>query len=230
MTVAAGECVLRGIGWLSGQPTGFQDALLSAGIWREVAPQTTINHGGDKDGGVWGIAAGQINLTSVLGASSSPVADIQLPGSWGGFGPIFRRPRAAIAFAAVPSLVLLVPQARLQRILAEHPAWWQALGELATDLAFRYGGGLGDMLITNTRQRCAALLLRLGDCRRRDNDQGHPVTISCSQDAFAAMANLSRQGAGIVLRQLAEVGLIRLHYGRITILEAAAMRRMVDLD
>lgn len=230
MNIFAGERVLRGTGWLGRQPAGFQDALLRAGIWRDVAPQTTINRGGDEDGGVWGIAAGQINLTSALGASSSPVADIQLPGSWGGFGPIFRRPRAADAVAAVPSLVLLVPQARLQRILAENPAWWQALGELAADFAFRYGGGLGDTLIPDTRQRCAALLLRLGDCRWRDNDLGVPVTINCSQDTFASMANLSRQGAGVVLRQLAGAGFIRLQYKSITIVEAAAMRKLVDLD
>lgn len=228
VNIDEGVELLRRIGWLSSQPSAFQQALLDAGDWRQVKPGTTINRGGDENGGVWGIASGQMNMTSVLGTSSSPVADIQLPGSWGGFGPIFRRPRGADATARLPSLILFVPQLRLERVLNNHPVWWRAMGELAAGTAFRYGGSLGDTLIRDTRERCAALLLRLGDCRRRDNELGLPVTIICSQDEFAALANLSRQGAGIVLRQLADAGMISLGYRAINILDAGAMRALLD--
>jgi CRP-like cAMP-binding protein len=228
MKIEEGRELLQRVGWLSRQPTAFQQALFDVGDWRHVKPGKTINHGGDENGGVWGIASGQMNMTSVLGTSSSPVADIQLAGSWGGFGPIFRRPRGADATARLPSLILFVPQLPLERVLNDHPAWWRALGELAAGTAFRYGGSLGDTLIRNTLERCAALLLRLSDCRRRDNELGIPITISCSQDEFAALANLSRQGAGIVLRQLADSGMISLGYRAIIILDAGAMRALLD--
>ena len=228
MQIVDAARLLTDAGWLSRQPLEFQQRLVAAGEWREVEAGTTINRAGDDSGGVWGIAAGQMNMTSALGVSGSPVGDIQLPGSWGGVGPIFRRPRGADATARMQSLVLYVPQARLQRLLAENPAWWQAMGELATDLAFRYAGGLGDMMIRNTNERCAAVLLRLADCRRRDRELGLPVTIHCSQDEFAAIANLSRQRAGIILRDLVNRNYVELGYSTITVVAAGPLRRMID--
>ena len=228
MNINEGGQLLRRFGWLSRQTVAIQQALFDAGDWRQVKPGTTINRGGDENGGIWGIASGQMNMTSVLGTSSSPVADIQLPASWGGFGPIFRRPRGADATARLLSLVLFVPQLRLEQVLNEHPAWWKAMGELAADTSFRYGGSLADTMIRDTRERCAAVLLRLGDCRRRDNELGLPVTVVCSQDEFAAMANLSRQRAGMALRQLADADTISLGYRAINILDAGAMRALLD--
>ena len=102
------------------------------------------------------------------------------------------------------------------------------MGELATDLAFRYAGGLGDMMIRNTNERCAAVLLRLADCRRRDRELGLPVTIHCSQDEFAAIANLSRQRAGIILRDLVNRNYVELGYRTITVVSAGPLRSMID--
>lgn len=228
MNLVEAARLLTSTGWLSRQPPKFQEAILAIGNWRDVEPGTTINRAGDDSGGVWGIAAGQMNLTSALGVCTSPVGDIQLPVSWGGFGPIFRRPRGANGTARLQSLVLYVTQARLELLLRENPRWWQAMGELATDVAFRYAGGLGDALIRNTQERCAAILLRLADCRQRDRELGLPVTIACSQDEFAALANLSRQRAGIVLRDLAETNFIELGYRTITIASAEPLRAMID--
>jgi CRP-like cAMP-binding protein len=200
---------------------------LALGDWREVSANTTINRAGDDIGGVWGIAAGQIDLTSALGAEDSPIADIQMPGSWGGIGPLFGRQRGANATAPVPSLIFVVPQARLNRLLAEHPVWWRSMGELAADLAFRYAGGLGDMLIGNAQKRCIAILTRLADCRREDPILGLPVSIACSQERFASIANMSGSAVGEVLRELRRRKLIDLGYRTITIIDAGGLRRLI---
>jgi len=119
-----------------------------------------------------------------------------------------------------------VPQARLQALLAAEPAWWRPIGMLATELAFRYGGATGDLLIRDGRRRALAVLLRLAGSRHRD--RAAPPTIHISQSEFAAAANLSRHPAGEILREMAGQGLVGLGYGQIIVHDAAALRALVD--
>jgi CRP-like cAMP-binding protein len=219
---------LSRIGWLSEQPAAFRQAILENADWREVAPDQNVSRAGDESGGIWGIVMGQVDMMSGLGAVDSPIVDIQLPGSWAGTGPLFGKARGADAIARTPSMLAFVSQPRLLRILAAHPDWWQAFGKLNTDLMFRYGLGLTDMLLRDPRRRCAAVLLRLCDCRLRDNPVGMPVTITCSQDEFGAMTNLSRQVAGGILRELERQGYLKAGYRSITLINAIPLRAIVN--
>lgn len=212
--------------WISRQPDAFQRALIDIVVWRQVEAGTTINHATDEAGGIWGLARGQIDVASALSEPGSPVGDLYLPGQWAGIGPIFGRPRGADGTARVASLVAMVPLQRLQALLYGNPGWWECLGQLATDLTFRYGGVIGDLLIRDARQRCIAVLLRLADCRHRD--PATPPTIILNHAGLAAASNMSRHPAGEVLRELDSLGLIALGYGRVTIIDAAQLRAIVD--
>jgi CRP-like cAMP-binding protein len=223
-----GAELLTRIGWLSRQSAAFQRSLLEIGDWRFAGSGETISRTGDESGGIWGIAAGQIDIMSGLGVAESAIVDIHLPGDWGGTGPLFCKARGADAVARTPSLLAFVPQSRLLRLLTACPAWWQAFGELNTDLMFRYALGLADMLLRDPKQRCVAVLLRLCDCRLRDNAAGMPVTIMCSQDEFGTMTNLSRQAAGGILRYLERLGHIKVGYRSITLIDARQLRAMID--
>jgi CRP/FNR family transcriptional regulator, cyclic AMP receptor protein len=212
--------------WISRQPQAFQRAVLDIAVWRHVESGTTINHAADETGGIWGVARGQIDIASALGVPGSPVGDIYLPGQWAGIGPVFGRPRGADGTARVASLVAMVPFNRLQLLVRDNPVWWECLGQLANNFAFRYGGAVGDLLIRDSRQRCIAVLLRLGGCRHGDPAQ--QPTIILSQSDLAAAANLSRHPAGEVLRELDSLGHIDTGYGKVTILDAQALRAIVD--
>lgn len=212
--------------WISRQPQAFQRALLAIAVWRHVEAGTTINRAADEAGGIWGVARGQIDIASALGVPGSPVGDLSLPGQWGGAGPIFGRPRGADGTARVASLVAMVPLHRFQALLRDNPGWWECVGQLANHLSFRYGGMVGDLLIRDSRQRCIAVLLRLADCRHRNPPT--PLTIILNHADLAAAANLSRHPAGEVLRELDALGLIELRYRQVTILDAPALRAIVD--
>jgi CRP-like cAMP-binding protein len=227
MENTAGAALLSRIGWLGGQPAAFRQAMLAIADWRVVAPGQTVSRAGDDRGGIWGIAAGQISMMSGFDVVESTIVDIQLPGSWGGTGPLFRKARGADAVARTPSLLAFVAQSRLLRLLDGHSSWWQALGELNTDLMFRYGLSLADMLLRDPTQRCVAVLLRLCDCRLRDYAVGLPVKIMCSQDEFGTMTNLSRQAAGGILRDLERQGHIEVRYRTITLIHAKSLRAMI---
>ncbi len=225
MTVAAAQLLTRD-GWLGHQPTAFQAALLDIVIWRHVEAGTTINYAGDADGGIWGVAQGQLDMISAVSAVDSPVADIHLPGSWGGMAPLLGRTRVSNGTARIPTLMAVVPLSRLQQLLGQHPEWWECIAQLAMDFAVHYGGATGDLLIRDSRQRCIAVLLRLADCRHVD--RAMPPTIIISHGDLAAASNMSRHPAGEVLRELDALGHIDLGYRQVTILDALALRAIAD--
>ena len=212
--------------WLSRQPEDFRRALFEIVTWRRIQMGFTINPAGADSGGIWGVASGQVDITSAWSTAESPIADIYLPGQWAGIGPIFGQPRGADGTTRVDSLIAYTPLPRLQAMLREHPEWWFCFGQLALESAFRYGGATGDLLIGNSRQRCIAVLLRLGNCRR--SDPAAPPAIILSHSDLANAANLSRHTAGEVLRDLDAAGLIELSYRQIVICNPAALRAIVD--
>lgn len=228
MAPADGAALLRRIGWLSGTSPEFQKRLLGAAIWRSVEPGLVFNRAGDMQAGIWGVASGQVNLTSGLGASDSPSADIHLPGSWGGFGPIFLGHRGANAEPAVPSVLAFVPYRALLQILDRHPSWWMFMGRLSSLHAFRYGTAVGDLLITDSRRRLVAVLLRLADCRHRDSGLGLPIRLRMTQAQLAHSANLSRQLVGPLLKDLDGMQAITAGYREIVVRDAALMRGLID--
>jgi CRP-like cAMP-binding protein len=212
--------------WISQQPEEFRAALSDILIWREVDAGSTINHAGDVNGGMWGVARGQVDLCAALSVTDSPISDIHLPGRWGGTGPIFGRPRAANGTVRTDALIAFAPLSRLQALLRDHPEWWECIGQLAIEYAYRYGGALGDSMIRDARQRCITMLLRLADCRHMD--PAAPPTIILSQGDLAAVANMSRLPVGMVLRELDELGFIDHGYRQITIRNAPALRAIVE--
>jgi CRP/FNR family transcriptional regulator, cyclic AMP receptor protein len=225
MTFPTEIAVLLKRGWLSRLPADVQNALLDAAVWREIDEGQTFNQGGDDQGGIWGLARGQVDAISAESVPETPIADIILPGHWGGLAPLFGYPRAAHGTTRVSTLVAWLPQPRILALLADHPAWWAHFGALAMENARRYGGALADALIRDPKRRCIAVLLRLTDCRMNGDA---PTTIIFTQDQPAGAANMSRYPTGEVLHGLAAEGLITLGYSRITVNNPAALRAIVD--
>ena len=75
MTLPAESAVLLQRGWFSRLPADVQRALLDAAVWREIAEGQTFNRGGDEEGGIWGVARGQIDAVSAVSAPDTPIAD-----------------------------------------------------------------------------------------------------------------------------------------------------------
>jgi CRP/FNR family cyclic AMP-dependent transcriptional regulator len=215
-------------GWLSAQPGYFQESMLAIATWHDIAAGAAFNRGGDTSGGIWGIEHGQIDLASAVSTPDTPLADVYLPGQWGGIGPLFGQFRAADGIARRPTRVLYVAKPRLLELLGEHPGWWEHFGALAASFAFRYGGAVGDLLLRDASRRCIAVLLRLAGCRW--NDDALPVTIVFTQDELAGAANMSRFPVGKLLRDLERRGLVAIGYRSMTIIDAARLRAIVDSD
>lgn len=224
LDIVGGTQTLVSQGWLSGMPAEFRQQLMSMLIWRKFAAGTPIFWGGDESGGIYGVASGQLDL--VLAARvDAPIGHIGLPGSWHGLGPLFGSPRTTNVMARTDSLLALAPISALNAYLSRYPDAWRYFGRLAFEYALQFGGGMVDLTNADSRQRSIAVLLRFAGCRRTGDA---PVAVQLTQAQLAESASLSRHPTGAILRELADMGLISLAYGSITLNDPAALRALLE--
>jgi len=185
--------------------------------------------GKEADADVFGLAHGVLEMTTVFGAPDTPLTHLARPVYWFGYGPILSgKPRRASIIARSEVWLAQVSQRAIRELLAAHPQWWREFATIALEYGDLAANVAADLLIRNSERRCAAVLLRLGGCRFEDPADGEPRSTPLTQDELAAMANLSRNSAGTILRGLAGRGLIDLQYGSVSVRAPAALRVLVD--
>lgn len=229
MEAEEGFAVLTQRGWLSTVPAAFRRAVLARSIWRHCEPGAPITLGGAENGDLFGIARGTIEVTTIFGRADTPMVHIAGAVFWLGYGPIISgQLRRASVNARSPVWLARTPQNAVMDVLTARPEWWRHLGGLALEYGDIASNIAADLMIRDSRRRCAAVLLRLSGCRFGPPMDDTPVEAPVTQDELAAMANLSRNSVGTVLRALASDGLLEIGYGAITVSDPAALRTLVD--
>jgi len=118
-----------------------------------------------------------------------------------------------------------IPQAAIILLMQEHPELALHLLRNVGNIFARMALVVGDAMIRQPRNRLIAVLLRVGECRVEGADS---VDVPIGQQELAGMANLSRQKASEVLRNLEQQGMVKLGYRRITILKPDRLRTLLE--
>jgi CRP/FNR family cyclic AMP-dependent transcriptional regulator len=228
MEARDGALVLSKYGWLSQMPADFRTAILKNCVWQHYEAGASLFAAGDPPGGIFGIADGSVGTSTLLGAPDSPMVHIGRRGLWSGMGSILSgEPRRMSAFAITDALIANVPLPALRALLSERPEWWQHIGQLALSSIDIIGNGFADLMIRDSGRRCAAILLRLCECRFKDTaDMSREVMVT--QEEVAAMANLSRATVNTILRRLAKQRLIELRYRSIIVAKTKSLRKLAN--
>lgn len=207
--------IARGSGWLSQQPSRFQDDLLSRCHFRTYREKETIYHVGDPSIGVFCLVSGAVRVEFAAAGGDYKIASIQQPVSWFGHEACLRRSAHLLTMsAALPVAVLhLLPQ-DFER-LAENPAYCRAFALLVLEQVDDGLQVLGQMLIGDVEQKVAARLALLA----QRTDGRMPAVIPLTQSDLAEMCGLSRPTVQQVLASLERRGLIKAGYRRIEILD-----------
>jgi CRP-like cAMP-binding protein len=222
---AGAERILRGHGWLSLVPPPIQDAVMARTSWYRLESGTLIPMAAGEAGGMVGIATGSIAVIPGQAPEGLPVIDIRLAPFWFGTRPVTsRKPRGFMLAARGETIAAAVADSAVAELTRRYPEFWHDLARQSDDIIDLAISGASDLLIRDSQTRCVAVLLRIAD-RRYEGDDA--ATIEVRQEELAAMANLSRQTAGHLLRDLESKGLIALGYRSITVLAPEELRTMV---
>lgn len=206
---------LHRIGWLAGQPEVFRLWVAEAGRWRHFAAGEIIYLPGDEPDGMYGLAAGALEVSFALAAEEAVTIHRAEPGFWIGEAALMAGARRLVGLAAaLDSRVFHIPLAALRDQLQREPAFWrplyeQSFGNLAVALTL-----LAESLSLTPRARIARLLLRLADGEGR---------VRGNHEDFGRLIGMTRSSVRRALASLAETGAVRTGYAALEIVDADAL-------
>jgi CRP-like cAMP-binding protein len=212
-------------GWLARCSPEFRDAVVKRCVLRNLAGGAIINLVGDPPGGIFGLVSGSIGVSIAPGENGPYFAHVMQAGEWFGEGPaITGGPRMVGHSARSECQILYLSLPAIKDITREDPGAWRFIAALSNSHLEMAVGGADDLMIRDHVRRLIAILLRLGGCRRTTPPGSKPITVDANQEDLARMANLSRNSAGKVLRDLEAAGLVSLSYRRVRIIDADTLR------
>lgn len=210
--------------WYQSLPAAFQERLLEAAVVREYAAGARVISRGDAPDGLYAVVSGAFRISGVSEAGKEAVLAVVEPPQWFGEISVFDRlPRTHDGEAVIDSVALQVPQAALERMLGEQPAWWRELGLLVTSklrLAFVM---MEAAALLPLAPRLARRLALMAEGYGEFSDRSRRV-VKVRQEVLAAMVSASRQTVNQVLKELESRGLVKVAYGEIEILDLAGLR------
>jgi CRP-like cAMP-binding protein len=123
--------------------------------------------------------------------------------------------------------VLRIPHAAVRAELTRMPSLWESISVETIRRSRRYATQLNQFVFDAPQVRAAALLLGLL-AKSGDDTHDGPATIDLrlSQERLAELLGTSRQWATSLVRELSTAGLIDWRYGRVTVLDVQALRRL----
>jgi CRP-like cAMP-binding protein len=223
-------------GWLSEIDRDLAAAVLQGGRRIALRKGEGVYYPGDDPGGMYGVVEGGIIL-SLVGRNGLPVpAHIMRTCNWFGYASIFdRQKRRLVPVANEPSQVLHVSLTEIERLRGAFPNAHAAFGKLAIFGEAHYIAAVSDLLITNTDQRMAAVLLRVTGAVTPEVPESVPVDpqidlwasangVPLTQASLAEMANASAHTVARFVERMVEAGWVDWKYRQARILDREALK------
>ncbi|HEY0194148.1 MAG TPA: Crp/Fnr family transcriptional regulator [Kofleriaceae bacterium] len=215
--------LLRTGRWFAAIPENLQTRLLDAATMRRAAAGEHVGARGDEPSGLFAVVDGGVRLAGHSEAGREILHMVVEPPSWfGELAVIDNLPRNQDAVADVDSELVHVPRRAIEAILDAEPRYWRHVAQLLAH-KFRLAVlALEDVAQVPPRIRVAR---RLALMIEGYGDHTHPRrTIDLRQEQLAQMLGVSRQTTNQILKELEALGLVKLAYGEIEILDAAGLR------
>jgi CRP-like cAMP-binding protein len=208
------------VGWLAEQPPEFRDWAARCGRWREYAAGQFVYHAGDPADGLYGLAAGGLELTFPLLAEEPVIVHRAETGFWiGDNAELAETPRMVSLRVAVPSRLLHLPTAAIRALLAERPHHWREFYRLSARNVSTAVTYLSEALALTVRARVCRRLLALAAGARE---------ASITQEDLGLLVGAPRTTLRRCLADLAERGAVELRYRRVVILDPAVLASFKD--
>jgi CRP-like cAMP-binding protein len=197
---------------------------------RGLAPGERLFARGDPPSGLFAVVDGGVRVTAVLDTGKEALLTLAEPPAWVGEISLFDGlARTHDGIADGEATVLHVPQADLDRLLAETPAYWRDFALLMTHKLRLMFAVIEEAAVLPLPVRLARRLLAMAEGYGEWHDRKRRV-LAVKQDQLAAMLAISRQTTNTALRKLEAAGVLKLTYGGIEILDHAKLRSAAGSD
>jgi CRP-like cAMP-binding protein len=217
--------------WFARLPASVQDELMIAGRTRHIEAGAMLFRQDDKPSGLHGLMSGELHIIGSASNGHDTLLAIHRPGNWTGFlTSIDHGAHPLSALAAVDCTTWSVSPSEVARIFERDVATFRLLVAPEMLVERRNYRWLIEMVTRPPVQRIAERLIDLG--RWTHSERAGPVSPieHVSQEALAAATNVSRQTMNGALGALEQLGLIKVGYGRIEILDSRGLEEFATCD
>lgn len=216
--------------WLARQSSDFRAALAKRMRLLTRRQGELLFHADDEAPDIVCLVKGSAASLVVHPIMGPFVAVLWGPGQWIGQSPVLgnRRRLLSVEIRADSQFIAISRGAIAEMIEVMPSAAWAFFDLLAIDFEMSVLHG-SDMFISDSRVRLYSRLLTLAG-RTATHLPVPPVTLLLSKEELAAASGVSRQTVHMFLVDLVELGICRLGYRKIEILDPEALSRLIMAD
>jgi CRP/FNR family cyclic AMP-dependent transcriptional regulator len=212
--------------WFRDLPAGLREDLLAHAVVKRLRAGERLYARGDRFDGMYCVAEGAIRIGASSEDGREALLAVAQPFLWlGDVGVFDRLPRIHSADADLASVILHVPVAALDAVLAAEPSYWRPLGLLMAHRMRLAYGMLAEAALLPSPLRVVRRLVLMAESYGELSGQTRRV-LEVPQERLAMMLALSRQTANQILKDLETRGLIKLRYGQIEVLQLDELRKL----
>ena len=211
-------------GWLGDLPRDFVDEFIKIGQWVHLDQGQIVYCNGDDGTELYGVADGTARMHMAMNEHEQRLSHTIGPGFWFGENEfVSGTPRMLEFEAATEMLLLQVTCYDFQQLAQEIPDTWRWIALLAGQHLITAIGAADDLMLSSSKKRVAAVLLRFTG-RRLGHPKSPPIdVIPATQQDLADATNLSRSSVGNILREMERNVEISIEYGATVIRDAKAL-------
>jgi CRP-like cAMP-binding protein len=215
-------------GWLAQADPALGKAFLQAGRIHRFGDSATIYTFEQDQICLWGVVSGLVRISVSMNEQEPKLAHCAGPGFWFGEVPVITgRTRAVQAVASGETRLCAIDRSEIVAMARGTPEPWRLVATLAVLNQLVAIGAGEDLMIRDPRKRLVAVLLRLSGRRNAFQGTAPIPTVPVTQAELAEASTLSRSSASVVLKDLAQRGMIRTDYRSIAILDPKALEGLL---
>lgn len=210
---------------LAGPARASLEAVL---ITRRLARETAIYLRGDEAEALYGVVSGKVRFSAASLEGKELVLDYAGPGEWfGEIGLFDGGPRVVDAFTAEETELVVLPRRELYDLCERERSLLVRFLELFSRRIRMAEDIILDAAFLTLPARLAKKLLLLAEDSTRAHAGARGPSIRVSQDELGRLTGVTRESAGKQLKQWEREGLVAVDYGRVELVDAAALARIV---
>lgn len=212
-------------GWFADLSSAEQQQLLALAQYRKLNQGQRLFCRGDAFDGIYVLLNGGIFIAGVDKNGKEALLTLVEGGDFIGEIALFdKKSRTHDATAGSDVELLWWPAHALSQLLTQYPLWWQRFGLLLSTKIRLVFQAFEDMSLQSAHVRLARRLVLF--CQQQP--QAEQCVIPISQEQLGQLLGLSRQTTNQLLSELQNSGYILKSYGQIKVIDAQALKRLVD--